>query len=143
LIVRVGEMPKHFGLRSLRDPKTFGEGVSIARKSFGNVARRGSHHVAQPIGVLVVTPEFRRQEKQINSQIQLVRELPGGNFSHISESSHAVASSNRIACRFLAFSGRSQADTHRDVAEFATRSRSERCKFSDPIEARGSGRAGL
>jgi hypothetical protein len=54
-------MNQHFGLRSFREPKTFGEHGSIARESFGNVTRRGSHDVAQAIGVLVVTPEFRRQ----------------------------------------------------------------------------------
>ena len=96
-MVCVGEMTEHFGLRSLREPKTFGERVWIALKSLGDVARRGSHGIAQSIGVLVVTPEFRRQQEQIDSQIQLVRELPGGDFSDVLDSSHAAASSNRVA----------------------------------------------
>src|SRR6185503_21138492 len=93
--------------------------VSIAFKSFGNVARRGSHHVAQPIGMLVVAPEFRRQQKQIDSQIQLVRELPGGDFSDVPESSHAAASSNRIAGTVFKKSGRIEEMSVTGVAVFA------------------------
>lgn len=101
-------MTEHFGLRSPGEPETFCERVWIALKSFGNVARRGSHRVAQPIDVLVVAPEVRRQQKQIDSQIQLVRELPGGNFSDVLESIHAAASSNRIAGTSFEKSGRIQ-----------------------------------
>jgi hypothetical protein len=119
LIVGVGEMTEHLGLRTFRAPKALGEGVSIAREPFGDVARCGSHDLAQPIGVLVVAPEFRRQEKQIDSQVQLVRELPGGDFGHVREGIHAAASSNRIAGTVFEKSGRIGETATRVVAGFA------------------------
>jgi hypothetical protein len=129
-MVRVNEMLQHIGLRAsgqaheLRELPMFG-----ARMSILDVPRRRSRRVAQLLAGFEVTPEFRAGDEQLDAQVQLMRQPPGGDVSIVSERSHAPGWCNRVARRFFAKSGGFLEMLRANIAEVAMFSSRERRNY--------------
>ncbi|HUQ87539.1 MAG TPA: hypothetical protein VM096_08280 [Vicinamibacterales bacterium] len=90
-------MVQDFRLRALRQPDTICKPASIARESFGDIARTGTDRVAQLLNPPVMALEVGRQQEQIDAQVEQVRELPGRDIAEIGGSRHGAARCNRAA----------------------------------------------
>src|SRR5262249_10469238 len=126
LIAGVAEMIEDLRLRPPGEPQARCKRSTILDETFLDLAWARSGRVVQAIDMRIVTPEIRRKQKQVDAQVQLVRELPDGHFGDvgvgdIAVGRHAAASSNRIAEPEFAISG--VISRHHDsyVAEFAMR----------------------
>jgi hypothetical protein len=75
------------------------------RDPFSNIPRARPNRVTQLLDAPVMALEVRRQEKQIDAQIEQVRELPRGQVTNIVGAVHAGACCNRFAVDFCAESG--------------------------------------
>jgi hypothetical protein len=85
------QVTQHGGLRSPREPHALREFPALEPLvAFLDVTRRGARRVAQLRAGFEVTPEIRTGQKQLNAQIHLMRELPGGELSEVSECGHAT-----------------------------------------------------
>jgi hypothetical protein len=105
LAVRIDEMVHDLELRSFGPAQAFSKHRPVAIESVRDLPRARSDRATQSIRVLVVAAEIRREQEQIDAQIQLVRQLPGGGFGDITGGRHTVASSNRAARTTSANSG--------------------------------------
>lgn len=88
LIVGGDQMSQHFCFGSSCEPDSIGEPRTIVNESFGDVPRTRTHGVAQLSGALVVPLEVRRQQEQVDSQVEQMRESPGADFGEVVEGKH-------------------------------------------------------
>ncbi len=65
--------------------------------SVGDIARCRTDRITELIARLIVAPEVRRQQEQVDAKMQLMRQSPGGNVANVVGAVHAVARCNRVA----------------------------------------------
>jgi len=101
------------------------------REPFSNIPRARPDRVTQLLDAPVMALEVRRQEKQIDAQIEQVRELPRGQVTNIVGAVHAGACCNRFAVDFCAESGLMAPRHPPDDAESAIQLAPDRFKNCD------------
>ena len=119
-------MIEHLQLRHPGEPQAIRKRSTILDEAFFDMARSRARRIIQPLDVPVVAPEVRREQKQLDAQVQLVGEPPGRDLGDMTVDGHAAASSNRIARWEFAFSGAISRHRGSHVAESAMRISDER-----------------
>jgi hypothetical protein len=97
LMVRRDQVIQHFRFEFSGSPDTLGKHLPIVLEPFGNVSRTRPHRFPQLVRAAVMALEVRRQQKQVDAQVEQVRELPGSEIAEIGGSRHAGARCNRAA----------------------------------------------
>lgn len=98
LIAQIQEMVQDLDLRSLCDPRITGElSIAIFSEAFGDIARPRANGVVQ----LRVKPKFRLYvwpfEKHVDTNLEVARVLPRGDFSEVLPASHLGSDSKATA----------------------------------------------
>jgi hypothetical protein len=101
------------------------------RDPFSNIPRARLNRVTQLLDAPVMALEVRRQKKQIDAQIEQVRELPRGQVTNIVGAVHAGACCNRVAVDCCAESGLMAPRHPPDDAESAIQLALDRFKKCD------------
>jgi len=70
LIVRSDQVIQHFCFRSFCQAHTIGERPLIVREPFSDIPRARTDRVTQPLDRPVMALEVRRQEKEVDAQIE-------------------------------------------------------------------------
>lgn len=106
LIMGRYQMIQHRGLRLLGRADASREvPVTTLREPFRNRTGTGSHRITELKGGCVIPPEVRRQQKQIDPQIELMRQAPGGDVANVVEAGHADRRCNPAARAVFGISG--------------------------------------
>lgn len=96
-MVRRNHVSQYFCFGPFCHPDTIGELLPIVLKPFGNIPRTRTHGFAQLIRASIMPLEVRRQQEQVDAQIEQMRELPGSDIAEIGGSRHAGTWCNRSA----------------------------------------------
>lgn len=97
LIACVDEVVEDFHLRAFRNSHELREfSVSVTSESFRDVSWSRSHGIAQLFGELELTTKSRREQEQINAELELVCQAPGVDLSEIGESGHTTTGATAL-----------------------------------------------